>query len=176
MNPEIALIGMEHGHAKEIARLLNDAEVHRYLSGIIPFPYTEADARSFITAVLEPGSPFKSMTVTYRGRIAGIAGYQSAGPDKEHVAVAGYWFGREFWGLGIATQALRLVIGMAFSDPRIMRIEASAFSPNAASCRVMEKCGMKHEATLEKALSKDGVLYDETVYRLLRSEYRACSL
>ena len=35
----------------------------------------------------------------------------------------------------------------------------------------MEKCGMKHEATLEKALSKKGRVYDEAVYRILRSEY-----
>ena len=30
---------------------------------------------------------------------------------------------------------------------------------------------MKHEATLEKALSKKGRVYDEAVYRILRSEY-----
>ena len=35
----------------------------------------------------------------------------------------------------------------------------------------MEKCGIKHEATLEKALSKKGRVYDEAVYRILRSEY-----
>lgn len=122
MNAEVKLIGMEYSHVPEIARLLNDQEVCRYLSDVIPFPYAESDACNFISAVLEDGSPLRSRTVLYKGRIAGIAGYQSGGPNKEHIAVAGYWLGREFWGRSIATQALRQTIDMAFSDPRIMRV------------------------------------------------------
>lgn len=45
------------------------------------------------------------------------------------------------------------------------RVEASVFAFNEASQRVLEKCGFVREAVLKEALSKEGKLYDEVVFR-----------
>jgi GNAT superfamily N-acetyltransferase len=48
-----------------------------------------------------------------------------------------YWLGREFWGKGIATTALRLFLSVVAVRP----LYARAARDNAASIRVLEKCG-----------------------------------
>ncbi len=49
----------------------------------------------------------------------------------------GYWIGREFWGKGIATAALREFLTYVKMRP----LHAHVPSHNKASLRVLEKCG-----------------------------------
>lgn len=51
----------------------------------------------------------------------------------------GYWLGREFWGRGIATQALRLFLDLLPERPLFGR---TAFD-NYGSQRVLEHCGFR---------------------------------
>lgn len=65
-----------------------------------------------------------------------VAGNIACFPEEgEHLV--GYWLGREFWGRGIATAALR-----AFLDSLLLRpLSAYVARHNGASRRVLEKCG-----------------------------------
>ena len=49
----------------------------------------------------------------------------------------GYWIGRAFWGRGIATRALGLLLAETEDRP----LYAFAAKQNHASARVLEKCG-----------------------------------
>ncbi len=49
----------------------------------------------------------------------------------------GYWIGRQFWGKGIATRALAAFLDVVTERP----LYAAAAKDNAASIRVLEKCG-----------------------------------
>jgi RimJ/RimL family protein N-acetyltransferase len=48
-----------------------------------------------------------------------------------------YWLGREYWGRGLATAALQLFL----LEIRIRPLYGRAAKDNAASIRVLEKCG-----------------------------------
>jgi RimJ/RimL family protein N-acetyltransferase len=50
-----------------------------------------------------------------------------------------YWLGKEYWNKGIATQALTEFLGHVITRP----LYARAVKDNAASIRVLEKCGFK---------------------------------
>jgi RimJ/RimL family protein N-acetyltransferase len=50
-----------------------------------------------------------------------------------------YWLGREHWGKGIATRALREFLTIERTRP----LFGSAAKDNAASVRVLEKCGFR---------------------------------
>lgn len=49
----------------------------------------------------------------------------------------GYWIGKEYWGRGIATRALALLLELVPTRP----IHARAARTNVASIRVLERCG-----------------------------------
>jgi RimJ/RimL family protein N-acetyltransferase len=53
------------------------------------------------------------------------------------VTEVGYWLGREYWGRGIATQALAAFVAAVGERP----LTAAVAEHNVASMRVLEKCG-----------------------------------
>ena len=67
-----------------------------------------------------------------------VAGYVACFPDGEHMEVT-YWLGREFWGRGLATQALNKMLQLIVARP----IFARAAADNIGSIRVLQKCGFK---------------------------------
>jgi RimJ/RimL family protein N-acetyltransferase len=72
-------------------------------------------------------------TVVADGQVAGyIASFERWGSRE-----VSYWLGREFWGRGIATTALRLFLGELTARP----LAARAAADNHASIRVLQKCG-----------------------------------
>jgi RimJ/RimL family protein N-acetyltransferase len=67
-----------------------------------------------------------------------LAGSLAVFPDVGKRAV-GYWIGREFWGRGIATGALRRFLAEDAERP----LHAWVIESNVASIRVLEKCGFR---------------------------------
>lgn len=69
----------------------------------------------------------------------------------------GYWIGREFWGRGYATAALRLLLAELPDRP----LTAHVALDNIGSRRVLEHCGF---ARIGEAIADDGVR--ESILRL----------
>jgi RimJ/RimL family protein N-acetyltransferase len=74
-------------------------------------------------------------TIVFNGKIAGSVSTFVA-PWSGNLEVT-YWLGREFWGKGIATKALALLLSAVNTRP----LYARAARDNIASLRVLEKCG-----------------------------------
>lgn len=60
--------------------------------------------------------------------------------DDNHCEV-GYWIARPYWGLGLCTEALRLVVDHCFNVKGFATLWGCYFPDNPASGRVMQKCG-----------------------------------
>lgn len=75
-------------------------------------------------------------TVEVDGEVAGhVASFEMFG-DREIT----YWIGREYWGQGVATAALRALLTVDPTRP----IHGRAAKDNIGSIRVLEKCGFVH--------------------------------
>jgi ribosomal-protein-alanine N-acetyltransferase len=83
----------------------------------------------------------------------------------------GYWVAEPYWGQGIAVEASRAVVGLAFRQFAPHRIQARVIDGNAGSCRVLEKLGFRYEGTLRASLLRRGKFEDVMYYSLLRSEW-----
>lgn len=62
-------------------------------------------------------------------------------------AELGYWLAEPFWGQGLTTEAVRLLIGRAFGELGYKRLWCGYYEGNLRSCRVMEKCGFRYHHT-----------------------------
>jgi RimJ/RimL family protein N-acetyltransferase len=72
-------------------------------------------------------------TILFEGQVAGnVLSFEMDG-ERE----VGYWLGREFWGKGIATQALAKFLAQIQARP----LYAHVAKHNVASRHVLEKCG-----------------------------------
>jgi RimJ/RimL family protein N-acetyltransferase len=74
-------------------------------------------------------------TILLDGEIAGnIVCFELDGTP-----LVGYWIGKEFWGKGVATRALRELLGQVTTRP----MHAHVARHNVGSIRVLEKCGFR---------------------------------
>lgn len=63
------------------------------------------------------------------------------GLDKNGIAEIGYGICEEYQNNGYATEAVKAVVEWALSEPDVTAVEAETDDENAASKRVLEKCG-----------------------------------
>lgn len=59
----------------------------------------------------------------------------------------GYRLMQKHWGKGYATEATQFFLEYAFNELRTQKVNAFAFTGNAASRRVLEKCGLQYVNT-----------------------------
>lgn len=72
-------------------------------------------------------------TILFEGQVAGnIVSFEQFGER-----LVGYWLGKEYWGKGIATQALSAFLDQVRARP----LYAHVAKHNTVSIRVLEKCG-----------------------------------
>jgi ribosomal-protein-alanine N-acetyltransferase len=72
---------------------------------------------------------------------------------------------------GIATEAVRLVVGFAFEHGGLHRVQAAIMPRNARSIRVVEKAGFRFEGVAERYLQIDGVWEDHSIYAVTKEEW-----
>lgn len=144
----------------QIVAILNSPNVTSFLSSRIPSPYSFDDADWWLEIGCKQGI-IKAIEIN--NLFAGCIGVESGQYEYTFTGEVGYWFAQEFWGKGYATEALKRFIEL-LPLGAFHRIQATVFEDNTASCKVLEKCGFKQEANLEKALCKNGCFYNAIIY------------
>ena len=79
----------------------------------------------------------------------------------------------DYWGKGIATEALTRVLQFGFEELKLHRIEARFIEENKRSLRVMEKVGMTFEGVFREGMLVKGKYVNVGICSILRSEWEA---
>lgn len=85
-------------------------------------------------------------------------------------AYLGYYMFCPFGGQGFMTQGLRLVIGYAFGEMKLHRLEANIQPENAASIALVKKCGFHKEGYSPRYLQVMGAWRDHERWALLADD------
>jgi len=102
-------------------------------SAMAAFPSRDWEAFVAHQAKIGANPDMLKQTVVVDGEVAGDIG---SWPDEADRNV-GYWIGRDFWGRGVATAALRAFLELETTRP----LTAHVAVHNLGSRRVLEKCG-----------------------------------
>lgn len=78
---------------------------------------------------------------------------------------------KDYWGKGLACEALHLILNYGFKELGLNRIEAHINLDNIASLKMHEKCGYKREGILRQSIFKNGCFKDIVVMSILREEF-----
>jgi [ribosomal protein S5]-alanine N-acetyltransferase len=110
------------------------------------------------------------------GAFVGVADFEldRLAPDACNAEI-GYFLLPDKWGKGYATQLAHRLLEICFRQQGVHKVTGSCNGENAASARVLRKCGMLHEGILRHSRYKDGIWYDEHKYGLTCEEYEARS-
>ncbi len=125
-----------------IVELNSDPAVMQYLHEP---PTTKENAEQVITDIILPqydlGLGRWAVHLKYTQEFIGWCGLKYI-KEKNEIDL-GYRFKKQYWGRGYATEAAKTCISYAFAHLNIDRIIAKAHIENAASLKVIEKCGMQ---------------------------------
>ena len=88
-------------------------------------------------------------------------------------AEIGYSVHRDWQGRGMASEALRLILGYLFDELQLRRVEADADPRNTASCRLLEKLGFVREGLLRERWHVNEEICDSAFYGLLQRDFIA---
>ena len=137
---------------------------------LIPYPYPDGAAEAWISKPRDPNSINFAITLRESGEVIGAMGLVVSRENDR--AEIGYWIAVEQWNRGYATEAARAVTRYGFEELNLNRIFALHFTRNAASGRVLQKLGMRHEGSLREHLVKWGERIDVELYGILRADWR----
>ena len=146
---------------------ISDAKVRERLSlSDAPSSLSEASSELKYWANL-----FPSRTSVYWGiadvedKLIGTCGfnYWTRGQTRAEIS---YDVSSQYWGQGIATNAIKEIVDFGFSKMKVTRIQATVEVGNVASCKVLEKNGFKREGILVKYGYINGVLTDYYMYAI----------
>lgn len=143
----------------------NNPNIAKFMTDGFPHPYTKEKGISFIEMATKD-SPIHIFAIDMDGKAVGGIGIYPQQDIMKKNAELGYWLGEEYWGKGIVSGAIKQVIDFAFTTYDINRVFARPFGTNVASQKVLEKCGFKLEARLEKVIFKNGEYLDELIYAI----------
>ena len=104
-------------------------------------------------------------------KMVGTCGFTSFNCSSD-IAEVGYVLNPEYWGKGIATEALSRVLQFGFEELGLNRIEAKFIQGNDRSRRVMEKVGMSFEGILRESMMVKGSYMNIGICSILRSEWQ----
>jgi ribosomal-protein-alanine N-acetyltransferase len=107
---------------------------------------------------------------TGRDQLVGAVTLSNIRRGVAETGTIGYWIGRPHAGRGFGTAAVRALAGHAFERLKLHRIEASCLPTNAASRRVLEKAGFRHEGQAKAYLKINGQWADHLLFGLLSED------
>jgi RimJ/RimL family protein N-acetyltransferase len=146
--------------AKGVARYSSRWEVARMTSRI-PHPYPPGEAERFIFTAREANALGRDLILVIapiRGKRDPI-GMISLESRRQGRLTLGYALAPEVWGKGYATEAALAAIEAGFALTDAVEMLATAHVENAASRRVLDKCGFTHQGTgLEGAPARGGMV------------------
>lgn len=132
--------------ADHLFDLDSDPDVMRYLSGGAPTPrdVVEADIlpRFLSYDKEQPGLGFWAAIDRASGEFLGWFSLRPTGQTGAQEVSLGFRLCRAAWGQGLATEGVRALIRLGFTELGVERVVGTTYQDNVASRRVMEKAGM----------------------------------
>lgn len=117
--------------------------------------------KAYATGEMWPGA------ILVDGAIAGRITLNNVLRGPLQSCFVGYWVARAHTGRGVATEALRQALDVAFGALRLHRVEAFTRVDNVASQRVLRRNGFTLVGTARRHIHLDGRWHDEHIFERL---------
>ncbi|MFT4126213.1 MAG: GNAT family N-acetyltransferase [Gordonia sp. (in: high G+C Gram-positive bacteria)] len=152
-----------------------DPAVMRFVNGGQATPRTTVEDWVLPRALTEFAAGHGGMWVAVDQRYGAFLGWlwlraprHSNRPELE----LSYRLRREYWGRGLATEAARAALGLAFDEFAAGRVFASTMATHISSRRVMEKLGMRI-CSIHLSGGEPGAAISEVEYEVLRADWHS---
>jgi RimJ/RimL family protein N-acetyltransferase len=115
----------------------------------------------------DPSSPISfAICAAGDGRFVGTVGFHSVSALNRTAEIT-YDIHPSYWGQGIASACCAAAVAWGFGERGFVRIQGTTLEPNAASQRVLQKCGFALEGKLRNYRMVRGSPRDYLLYAIV---------
>ena len=171
ISEDIQLIPLCLDDVSDIFRTL-DSE-REYMREWLPFvdhTHQEEDTAKAITHLTQSSS--EQFTIRYMGIFVGLIGFKDYDEANRKIEI-GYWLSQYQQGKGIMIRSVEALLGYAFGQLEVNRVQIKVAVGNNKSNRIPRKLGFTFEGVeRDGELLVDNKFTDINVYSLLKKEYK----
>ncbi|WP_395044969.1 GNAT family N-acetyltransferase [Flavobacterium sp.] len=157
----------------EVLKLRSDKETMKYIPR--PLVTSQEEALEHINMIEDKieSNVGINWAITIKGnpKLIGIIGHYRIQPEN-HRCEIGYMILKEYWGKGIVTEAIEVVLKYGFEDLNMHSIEAVIDPDNIASEKVLIKNGFVKEAHFIENELYDEKFLDTAIYSILKRNFK----
>ena len=151
---------------------VNDREVTQYLSVRYEMSLAAEEAwlRDLVSKPLSYDRPFFAVETKDGVHIGNTNLFEVKPEDRK--AKLGIMIGdKPHWSKGYGSDALRTLLGFAFGEMNLNRVELDVFDFNERGIAAYRKCGFVEEGRRRQAVYRNGAFHDVIVMAVLRDEW-----
>lgn len=164
LTPRLKLRSARADDLEAMHAVLSDARATRWWS-TPPHETLEQTAR-WLDGMIANGPDQPDFVVETEGRVIGKAGFFEL-PE------VGYILHPDFWGRGLATEAVGAAVDHVFATRDIETLTADVDPENAGSIRLLERLGFTATGSARRTWNIGGVWKDSLYYGLTRTQRAA---
>jgi len=162
----------------EVVNILHNSESEKYLwfapitiEGFHAYclPIIEGQKAAFNKGEYPVSAVF---TIIENGELLGNCGISQM-PDGHSVAMIGYQLKPSACGKGVGTSCAEFLLHYAKSYLNVRKLYGDCVTENAASVRILEKCGFSFEGVIKEKYELNGELHDNSWYGLKMEDVAA---
>ena len=138
----------------------------------VDFTRKVIDTERFVRSILEKPSNSRDevYVIWYKHEFAGLIGFKEADRINDKIEI-GYWLIEKMTGKGIATEATRKMVNLAFRNMDMNRVQIRCGMGNGKSSAIPQRLGFSFEG-IERGGERHNHSYiDLEVYSLLKKEW-----
>ncbi|MGH7925328.1 MAG: GNAT family N-acetyltransferase [Candidatus Binatus sp.] len=171
----VRLRAYEKSDVDAVMKWVNDEEVTDLLGAeMMVYPVSSIAEENFIESVTAPSDKQKHFVIETLAERKYIGGISFNIIDwRNRAAAVGIAIGdKSLWGKGYGTDAMLVLMRMAFDKMNLHRLRLHVFDYNTRAIASYEKCGFKREGVLREDHFARGKYHDTIVMGILEGEYR----
>jgi RimJ/RimL family protein N-acetyltransferase len=170
----VRLEPLSEAHVSDLSLVCSDENIWRYM--LYGDVLSETQMRAWVMDMLDRQAagadlPF-AVIYLQTGRAIGATRYLDIQPHNRSLEIGGTWYGVDYQGTGVNTEAKYLLLKHAFEDLGCVRVQLKTDARNQRSQRAIERLGAVKEGVLRKhMILLDGYQRDSVFYSIIDTEW-----
>jgi RimJ/RimL family protein N-acetyltransferase len=169
----VRLRGIELSDLDKIMEDFNKLELRRFLA--TPLPFSREEEKEWIKSTWERKRKGQAYLFAIEEKktkeYLGSCGLESIDNINRTCELGIAIYKRENWGRGYGTDALKVLLSIAFDYLNFHRVELRVYDYNIRGIKAYEKVGFRKVGTRRKCRYFEGEYFDEVIMDILREEW-----
>ena len=136
--------------AVALSAVANNKNLWDKMRDRFPHPYTLSAAEDWI-ALCNKQMPPEHFCIEVEGKVCGGIGFIPGTDVEKRCAEVGYFVGEDFWGRGVATKAIALLVEHLAANHTFIRLFSIVYANNPGSMKALQKNGFNLEQIRKKS-------------------------